>query len=398
MSRSSAALNNLRACAILSLLAFHSVLAYLRYLPDAPFGFDQAPYRWTAFPMVDPERWLGFDIFCGFQDVYLMSLMFFLSGLFVWPSLVRKGEAAFLQGRFVRLCVPAALVILILMPLAHYPTYGVTAVDPSVAAYAQHWLALPFWPSGPPWFLWQLFVFNLAVVALCGTAPWWCRRLARLASTARTDPRRYFWRLLAVSALAYVPLAVVFGPLRWYDYGIFAFQLSRPLHYAVYFLAGFGVGMFGLERGLLTADGALAQRWGTWLATALAAFVLWMGVTGLSMEPHAIAATHIAAGLTFVLSCAASCFALLALFVRFAARRTPLLDKAAEYSYGLYLVHYVFVVWLQYALLDAQLPAILKGALVFAGVVALSWATVSALQRVPGAWRLLVGWVGREAA
>src|ERR1700720_899678 len=90
MSRSSVALNNLRACAILSLLAFHSVLAYLRYLPDLPFVFDRAPYRWTAFPMVDPERWLGFDIFCGFQDVYLMSLMFFLSGVFVWPSLVRK--------------------------------------------------------------------------------------------------------------------------------------------------------------------------------------------------------------------------------------------------------------------------------------------------------------------
>src|ERR1700730_17842122 len=88
MSRSSVALNNLRACAILSLLAFHSVLAYLRYLPALPFAFDRAPYRWTAFPMVDPERWLGFDIFCGFQDVYLMSLMFFLSGVFVWPSLV----------------------------------------------------------------------------------------------------------------------------------------------------------------------------------------------------------------------------------------------------------------------------------------------------------------------
>ena len=35
------------------------------------------------FPIVDTQRWLGFDIFCGFQDVYLMSLMFFLSGLFV---------------------------------------------------------------------------------------------------------------------------------------------------------------------------------------------------------------------------------------------------------------------------------------------------------------------------
>jgi hypothetical protein len=38
---------------------------------------------------------VGFDIFCAFQDVYLMSFMFFMSGLFVWPSLRRKGSTVF---------------------------------------------------------------------------------------------------------------------------------------------------------------------------------------------------------------------------------------------------------------------------------------------------------------
>jgi len=157
MLRSSVALNRLRACAILSLLGLHSVMAYLASLPATPFAFDSPPYRWTVHPMVDAQRWLGFDIFCAAQDIYLMSLMFFLSGVFVWPSLARKGEAAFVQGRFLRLCVPAALAVLLLMPLAHYATYRVTAIDPSFAAYWAHWRALPFWPSGPPWFLWQLF-------------------------------------------------------------------------------------------------------------------------------------------------------------------------------------------------------------------------------------------------
>jgi peptidoglycan/LPS O-acetylase OafA/YrhL len=285
--------------------------------------------------------------------------------------------------------VPAALVVLLLMPLAHYATYRVGAIDPGVAAYVSHWLALPFWPSGPPWFLWQLFVFNLAAAALCGLRPRWCRRLARLSSTAATDPRRYFWYLLALSALAYVPFAFAFGPLRWFDYGIFAFQLSRPLHYAVYFFAGFGIGVYGLERGLLAADGALAQRWAAWLASACLAFVLWMGLTALSLQPTAIDATRIAAHLAFALSCASSCFAFFALFLRFAARRSALLDTAAENAYGLYLVHYLFVVWLQYALLGAAMPALAKGLIVFAGVVALSWATTSALRRAPIAWRLI---------
>ena len=93
MSGSSLALSNLRAFVILIVLAFHSVLAYLGSLPAAPFPFDNAPFRWNAFPIVDSQRWFGFDLFCAFQDVYLMSFMFFLSGLFVWPSLKRKGSS-----------------------------------------------------------------------------------------------------------------------------------------------------------------------------------------------------------------------------------------------------------------------------------------------------------------
>src|SRR5438270_11788089 len=89
MNRSSLALDNLRAFVILLVLSFHSALAYLDFLPAAPFPFDDPPYLWRAFPIVDHARWFGFDLFCAWQDVFLMSLFFFLSGLFVWPSLKR---------------------------------------------------------------------------------------------------------------------------------------------------------------------------------------------------------------------------------------------------------------------------------------------------------------------
>jgi peptidoglycan/LPS O-acetylase OafA/YrhL len=389
LSRSSVALNNLRACAVLSLLAFHSVMAYLGSLPAEPFAFDRPPYRWTVHPIVDAQRWFGFDIFCAAQDIYLMTLMFFLSGVFVWPSLARKGEAAFVQGRFVRLCVPAALAVLLLMPLAHYATYRVTAVDPSIAAYWAHWRALPYWPSGPPWFLWQLFAFNVAAAALWAIAPRWCAWLAWLASSARGEPVRYVVGLVAFSALGYVPLALAFGPWSWFDYGIFAFQLSRPLHYAVYFFAGVGIGAYGLERGLLAADGELARRWRGWLAAALACFVLWMAMMGLSMQDGGPPGVRLAAHVAFVLSCAASCFALLAIFLQFVEHRSAFLSGIAECSYGMYLVHYVFVVWLQYELLGTALPAIVKGALVFGGVVVLSWTTTSLMHRMPVGYRLV---------
>jgi len=111
MPRSSLALDNLRAIVILLVLSFHSVLAYLQFLPAAPYPFDSPPYLWRAFPIVDSYRWLGFDLYCAWQDVFLMSLFFFLSGLFVWPSLRRRGAPSFLHGRILRLGLPFVLVV-----------------------------------------------------------------------------------------------------------------------------------------------------------------------------------------------------------------------------------------------------------------------------------------------
>src|SRR5215468_7578968 len=109
--RSSLALGNLRAIVILLVLSFHSVLAYLQFLHAEPYAFDTPPYLWRAFPIVDNQRWLGFSFYCAWQDVFLMSLFFFLSGLFVWQSLTRKGTGNFLYDRVLRLGIPFLLVV-----------------------------------------------------------------------------------------------------------------------------------------------------------------------------------------------------------------------------------------------------------------------------------------------
>jgi hypothetical protein len=109
MSATGVSLSNLRAFVILVVLGFHSLLAYLGSLPASRQRFDTAPYDWLAFPIVDSARWFGFDLFCAWNDVCLMSLMFFLSGLFVWPSLTRKQSGAFLRDRLLRLGLPLLL-------------------------------------------------------------------------------------------------------------------------------------------------------------------------------------------------------------------------------------------------------------------------------------------------
>src|SRR5262245_53234862 len=229
MSRTSIALGNLRAVVIVAVLAFHSSLAYLGSLPATPYRFDSPPYLWQAIPIIDPERWFGLDLFCAWQDVSLMSMMFFLSGLFVPSSLARKGSWKFLSDRFVRVGAPFVLVVLLLMPLAYYPVYREQASDPNVDAYWQSWLALPFWPCGPQWFLWQLLILNVFAAALHRFAPGWADRLGRLAEAVRDQPLRFFLILSCASAIAYIPLMLAFSPWEWTHTGLFSFQLSRPL-------------------------------------------------------------------------------------------------------------------------------------------------------------------------
>ena len=390
MSRSSLALVNLRAVVILIVVAFHSVLPYLAFLPPTPYPFDSAPYRWLAFPIVDSQRWFGFDLFCAWQDVGLMSLMFFLSGLFVPSSLASKGGWKFLSDRLLRIGLPMALAIVFLAPLAYYAAFRTTAPDPGVEAYWQAWLALPFWPCGPQWFLVQLLVFNIFAAVMHRFVPDWDRRLVRLVAFAGGNPVWFMVALGTISALIYVPLMLVYSPFAWTNVGPVAFQPSRLLHYFVYFLAGVAVGGHGLDRGLLDCDGKLARHWMAWLAAAMAGFVLWAAPTSaiLSDWNGAPLAAKLAAGVGFTVACATSCLASLAISLRFAHFRSSAFDSLSDNAYRIYLIHYVLAVWLQYALLGISLIAIGKAAVVFSGTLIMSWSIAAVLANARPVGRL----------
>jgi hypothetical protein len=367
---------------ILILLAFHSVLPYLRYARSSAVPFDQPPYEWRAFPIVDSQRWFGFDLFCAWQDVYLMSLMFFLSAVFAWPSLARKGSRKFLGDRLLRLGAPFVFGVTVVAPIALYPAYRMIAVDPSLIAYGRSLLALPFWPNGPMWFLWLLLALTIAPAGLRRFAPQWVAFLGRLSSDAAARPGRYFIGLTTVAAVAYVPLAIAFTPWNWSEQGPFSLQLSRPLLYAVYYLAGLGVGVRDLERGMLAPGGTLARRWSVWLAGALASLLLWMGLAGLTLT-YATSTPlmlQVAADVSFALAGASSFFFVMAACLRFGAVRSRLFDGLSKNAFGIYLLHYAPLVWLQYALLDAPLSAIAKAMIVFGGTLLFAFAATAAIR------------------
>ncbi|MGP0020432.1 MAG: acyltransferase family protein [Candidatus Sulfotelmatobacter sp.] len=380
----------LRAFITLLVLAHHAALAYDPFAPPPASALNGPVRWWQAFPILDPQRWTGFALFASFNDIFFMALMFFLSGMFVWKSLQRKGSGQFLRDRALRLGLPFIVAAAVVAPLAYYPAYLQTGAGGGIAGYWQQWRSLGNWPAGPAWFVWVLMVFDVFAAALILLLPKWGDSLGRLTSGADRRPIVFFGLLVAASGVAYIPLALAVNPFSWSSFGAFVFQTSRGLHYLVYFLLGAGVGAYGLDRGLLAPDGKLARRWSLWSVAALVAFALAAGIGVAAMTVHiGSRAWEIAGDSTFVLSCAASSFAFLALFVRFAKTRTRFWDSLSNNAYGMYLIHYAFVSWLQYSLLKAQLPAIAKFSIVFVATALLSWAATAALRRIPAVARVI---------
>lgn len=379
-----------RAFLTLLVVAHHAVLTYHPYAPP-PKGFTTPPVLWTAFPVVDPQKFAGFGLLTLVNDLFFMSLMFLVSGLFVADSLKAKGAGGFLRGRALRLGAPFVIGAGLLAPLAYYPAWLQSGGAPSLAAYAKAWTSLPFWPSGPAWFLWVLLVFGAVAAALDSLFPRLIPALGRWTQGAARRPGRAFLLLVGFSALAYVPLNMVLPFGHWTLEGPFLIQTGRAAHYLVYFLAGLAFGAAGVGQGLTDPQGMLARRWWAWqilpvpaVIAAIAVFII-----AFSPNPPPKPVLDVVGGLAFVIACAGLSFAVLAVFLRFVRKTGPVGRSLQANAYGIYLVHYVFTAWLSWLLLSQAWGGLAKGAAVFGGAVALSWLTTMALRRTPLLGRIL---------
>lgn len=382
-ARGNLAIDYLRAFITVLVLAHHAVLAYHPFAPAPPKSLLAQPRLWGAFPVVDIQRWSPFGLLVSFNDIFFMALMFFLSGLFVWQSLQRKGSGGFLGNRARRLGIPFVVAGALLAPLAYYPTYLQTGAT-GISGFWQQWRSLGNWPVGPEWFIWVLLAFDCIAALLFALMPQWGEALSRFSSNASRRPFTFFGYLIIASAIAYIPMELIFNAFAWASFGPFFFQTSRLLHYAVYFLAGISVGAWGIERGLLAPDGNLARRWLRWIPASLLTFIAAGVLFVVTFTAHSAPRFwEVLSDFAFVTCCAATSFAFLALFLRFVVKPNRIFDSLSANAYGMYLIHYVFVSWLQYAFLQAHLPAVAKGSIVFFGTLVLSWTVIAAIRRIP---------------
>lgn len=350
------------------------------------------PY--TYFGHTDPASWAGFDVVVLATDSFFMAMFFFLSGLFTWPGIARKAPSVFLRDRLLRLGLPFAIAAFTVIPLAYYAI--ALRHDPGLSFTAFWWKTITVgpWPSGPIWFVWVLLAFDL-------TASLLYRVSARLVDPGNRvslrgfDQPAVFWLLLVVvTAIAYVPALLYFGGSKWFELGPFSVQASRILLYFAYFFIGVSLGAANFDRGILSAGGQLPkQRW-LWVIATLIAHCLMWGMIYIKRDilgnpdpqPHWYQAIY---GTFFVLFSSSILLAILAFFLHKKSPGPNLLDRMQADAYGIFLVHYPIALWIQYALFDYSLPAIVKATIGFVLTVILSWGLTAALRKIPGASHVL---------
>ncbi|MEN3349368.1 MAG: hypothetical protein V7632_3003 [Bradyrhizobium sp.] len=350
------------------------------------------PY--THFGHTDPTSWIGFDCVVLATDSFFMAMFFFLSGLFVWPGLGNKSLLGFLSTRLLRLGLPFVICAVTVIPLAYW---AIELRHTPGVGFFEFWrktMTVGPWPSGPIWFVWVLMVFDVTASLLHRVSPRLLDPINRLSQKGFERPSKFWLLLVLVSAAVYLPMLVSYGQNYWFEFGPFSVQASRILLYAAYFFIGAGIGAANFENGLLSAHGRLTQRRWFWTGVTLIPYALMWTMIYIKREiignPDPLPGWYLAIyGTFYVLFSASILFAILAYFLQSKASGPTLLDRMQADAYGMFLVHYPIVLWLQYWLFDFDLPAIPKAAIAFFATVALSWAVTAVLRKIPGAKHVL---------
>lgn len=372
----------LRTFIIVLVVAHHGTMAYHVILtePVASSLSEHLQSMRAISPVIDAQRSGMLSLFAAFNDNFFMPLLFLVSGLFVWGSLEKRGRLSFLRERLVRLGLPLGLMV-VLRPLTYYPTYLQAGGDAGLADFWQQWSSIE-WRGGPIWFIEVLLGFNILVALAPRLKAHTTDVSNRWESALPMKPVKFFALLVAVSALAYMPVSATLGSFYWLQVGPAQIQIDRLFLYAVYFGVGVFLGAYGIERTFLVPSSTLARRWGIWSIAGFVAFVVNVGaaISG---------ANEILSGFLYAFSTATISLSVLAIFLRFVQRRRRIFDSLFENCYGIYVIHYGVVGWLSYALLEAQIPAAGKWLLVSAASLALCWGAVAAIRRIPGVARVL---------
>lgn len=374
----------MRSAITVLVVAHHASLAYTTFA-----SFDPVAYIRSTNPVVDQQRWTGMDIFENFNDIFFMFLMFFIGGLFIAKSLDKKGSWLFIKDRVYRLLIPFLFLGTLFMLLAYLPSYYLAHRSWNIRDYVKDFFTTEAWPVGPPWFIWVLFVFNAVTALLWPVLRKPFANLSPRLSKLQNKPILSFLLLFVITWLLYVPVACSIGAGTWTGWGPFDFQLSRILAYSGYFLLGVLIGSSDFNNGIFSVSSKLVRNYRYWIMLALLLYTAltlnsYYNILDRFVEEKKLT-SDAAWGIYYSLyaaSCTASCLAFITSFRKLINNSNSYWDSLSANAYLIYLVHYIFIVWMQFILQPLNIHAFFKFIMVFGVTLMASWISSMQLRKI----------------
>jgi hypothetical protein len=333
-----------------------------------------------------------------------MGLYFIVSAYFTPASFDRKGPAAFLKERVIRLGIPLAFFFLGVIPVMMYfyylnfrPYGPIGFVDYYIHIYfgagdrPTDWTG-PSWPDmqfAHLWFVQHLLCYAF-LYAIWRPLPEAVRRRPVEALPTEIGHRHLVAYALALAVATFV--VRIWYPIdRWV--GILGYIQSEPAHLPQY-ASLYVLGLAAARRGWLMSLPKSVGR--AWLAVGLTlAAVVWLTmIPGMQWVFRYFAGGGVSVpaatqAIWEAFLCVGMCVGLLWLFRDHLAGQTRLLGSLSADTYGVYLFHVPVLVALSYALGRANPPPLLGFLIVSVAGLLLTTALVELLRRLPVLRRIL---------
>jgi fucose 4-O-acetylase-like acetyltransferase len=332
-------LDNLRTFIIFLVVLFHAGWVY------EPSGFLS-----SVWIVDDPLKNNFSGIINMIVDIFMMPTMFFISGYFTTLSLKNKNGWIFLKSRFKRLILPWIIAVLTLLPL-YKVIFLISRNLPqeNLASYLyfsgdilinQGWL----------WFLPVLFLFDLIYYVL-----------------SRFNPLRLnlnFKR--AVLTVFLIGLIYSFCMSYFHYYGwtktiLLDFQNEKLLVYFLMFL----LGSLGYKQNIFTTKATNKTLY------YVICFTIWIPMNvyiifllNLIFNPNNPIFSRIVDNILvwfgFHLSLLGLLYIVINTFRYYLNKKGKYLRKLNEYSYGVYILHFIVMGGIAFILLNTTIPSMAK--------------------------------------
>lgn len=318
-----------------------------------------------------------FDLIVAIFDLFIMPVLFLVSGYFALPSLRRHGSGGFLLGKIRRLFLPMVFLTVFYVPIINFISSQAWGRNPSGSffAYWKHVLlsftpvcwrvfdsvesAVPYLDDMTPNYLWYLSLLFLLMLLFLGLEVF----LGRTGKHDTERSRQSGGAMLAVAAAFGVVMVLAMAGLNMLvPFGVWAqassFLVFQPIRVPLY--AGmFFLGVYANRHGWFMHRPLPGPLWGWIGGMVLSGFAFIFMVSSTQLFPGTF-------GRALVLAATRTAFALCmtatltTLGFRYWTRTSGVHRLLAKSSYDLYLLHLPLMVALQYGLRFVEMSVYLK--------------------------------------